>query len=203
MDRSNSSAVYDSTGGGRLLRGQLGGTFWGTSNYHHGPGHSVQQCYVAVHMQGIRNQAHADNCLPPPVQLHGRALPPGTEGRAMCQVQWSRLAGAPPLGPVGPTCGDKGGGRCLSTWGHVLWIIWCCPASCSHLHMHHRPLQPRWPFPTQSSQPGRRKKCKMWGSRSRPTYMCDMREGAVIGPLDATYCGPYSAVMKEHTKLLL
>ena len=33
--------------------------------------------------------------------------------------------------------------------------------------------------------------------------MCDMREGAVIGPLDATYCGPYRAVMKEHTKLLL
>ena len=30
-----------------------------------------------------------------------------------------------------------------------------------------------------------------------------MREGAVIGPLDATYCGPYRVLVRERKKLLL
>ena len=31
-------------------------------------------------------------------------------------------------------------------------------------------------------------------------YAC---EGAVIGPLDATYCGPYRVLVRERRKLLL
>ena len=30
-----------------------------------------------------------------------------------------------------------------------------------------------------------------------------MREGAVIGPLDTTYCGPYRVLVRERKKLLL
>ena len=75
MGRGYPLAVYNSTGGGGLLRGQLGGTFWRACHYHNGSGDTVHRWHVAMHVQSSRKQARADNCLPPPGQWHGGAVP--------------------------------------------------------------------------------------------------------------------------------
>ena len=48
-------------------------------------------------------------------QRYCGGLPLTIEGGTTCQVQQSRLAEAPPLGSIGPTCNTKGGGRCVSS----------------------------------------------------------------------------------------
>ena len=82
----DSPAVHNSTGGHRLLRGQLGGTFWGASHHHNRPGDPVHWSHVAVYVQSPGGQAREDYCLPTPVQRYGRVLPPAAEGGATCQV---------------------------------------------------------------------------------------------------------------------
>ena len=157
MGRGNSSAVNNSTGGGRLLRGQLGGMFWSASYHHNRPGDPVHRCHVAVHVQSPGFKAHADNCLPPPVQQHGRLLPPAAEGSATCQVQRSGLAGTPSLGTVGPTCSAKGRGRCISSQGHI-WALsgTAQPAAAASMYTTGCSSQGgQWTFPAAAQLPPR------------------------------------------------
>ena len=59
---SNVTAV---PGGGRLLCGQLGGTFRGASYHHYGPGYPVHRCPVAMFVHCARPWESA-TCRQPP-----------------------------------------------------------------------------------------------------------------------------------------
>ena len=55
-------------------------------------------------------------------------------------------------------------------------------------------------LPSQLQPPQREKKREVGIQEASHVYV---REGAVIGPLDATYCGPYRVLVRERKKLLL
>ena len=86
--------------------------------------------------------------------------------------------------------------------------LWCCPVSYSRLHVLPRP-PPRAPqaapvkveIPSTIKPAKEAEKARVVGVQEASHVY--MREGAVIGPLDATYRGPYHVLVREKKKLLL
>ena len=115
-------------------------------------------------------------------------------------MQRSELAGALALGAVGTTCSSKeeaGVSAAEATYSHSLVL----------------PSQLRLPPPVPQAAPAKVKipstiKLAKEAEKARVVGVQEatqvyMGEGVVIGPLDATYCGPYRVLVRERKKLLL
>ena len=79
-------------------------------------------------------------------------------------------------------------------------ILWCCPVSCSRLHVLPR-LPVKVEIPSTIKPAKEAEKARVVGVQEASHVY--LREGAVIGPLDATYRGPYCVLVRERKKLLL
>ena len=81
--------------------------------------------------------------------------------------------------------------------------LWCCPVSYSRLHVHLSRCQRRWS--SQHGEAGQRSRevARGGGPGGFLRVRLYVLVGAVTGPLDAMYRGPYRVLIKERKKLLL
>ena len=115
-------------------------------------------------------------------------------------MQQSGLVGALALGDVGPTCRTQGGGwvsAAEATYGHSLVL----PSQLQPPPRVPQAAPAKIEIPS-TIKPAKEAEKKREVGVQEATHVY-MREGAVIGPLDTTYCGPYRVLVRERKKLLL
>ena len=154
------------------------------------------RCRVAVYVQRPGCQAHADYCLPTSVQQHSRVLPPAAKGSTTCQVQRSRLAGALPwvlLGLCAAPKEEAGVSAAEATYGHSLML-----PSQLQPPSHTPQAAPAIVDIPSTVKPAREAEKAQEVGVQEASHIY-VHEGAVTGPLDATYC----LLVKEQKKMLL
>ena len=155
---------------------------------------------MAVHVQSSGQQARANYCLPPPVKWNGGEISPAAEGRTMCKMQRSGLVGALALGNVGLTCRTQGGGRGVSSRGHIWPFTGVAQSAAAHPRdPQAAPAKMEIPSTIKPAKEAEKKR-EVGVQEATHVYVGEV---AVIGPLDATYRGPYRVLVRENKKLLL
>ena len=150
-----------------------------------------------MYVQSFGQQARADHCLPPAVQRMVERFHRQLKAalRARCSgADWLEHLPWVLLGLRAAPKDEAGVSAAEATYGHSLVL----PSQ-----LQQPPLAPQAPpkkVDTIRVAKENEKKKEVGIQEASHVYMW---EEAVIGPLDATYCGPYRVLVREPKKLLL